>query len=69
MELHMLNNHDTQEQRMEKFKYYCELCDFGTLTKLLFDNYINTNKHSRIIKIEEQNIKNNGNHIIFKNLD
>jgi hypothetical protein len=36
MKLHYLNNHATQEERKNKFKYYCEACDFGNYSKSLF---------------------------------
>lgn len=42
---HMLNNHSTKEERKEKFKYYCECCDFGVFVKSMMDTHLNTNKH------------------------
>jgi hypothetical protein len=42
---HILNNHSTKEERKNKFKHYCELCDFGTLSKDTFNVHNNSNKH------------------------
>jgi len=42
---HILNNHSTKEERKEKFKYYCECCDFGVFVKSMMDTHLNTNKH------------------------
>ena len=54
MELHILNNHATKEERKEKLKYYCDLCDFGTFGKCLYDIHLNSEKH----KIIENYVKN-----------
>ena len=48
MELHLLNNHSTKEERKEKLKYYCELCDFGTFAKSLYDKHTNSEKHKLV---------------------
>jgi hypothetical protein len=42
---HLLNKHSTKEERKDKFKHYCELCDFGTFSKDTFDIHENSNKH------------------------
>ena len=42
---HILNKHSTKEERKEKFKYYCECCDFGVFVKSMMDTHLNTNKH------------------------
>ena len=42
---HILNNHSTKEERKEKFKYYCNCCDFCVFVKSMMDNHFNTNKH------------------------
>ena len=42
---HILNKHSTKEERKDKFKHYCELCDFGTFSKDTFDVHENSNKH------------------------
>lgn len=42
---HWLNNHDTKENRRDKFKYYCDICDFGVFTESLYNKHIGTKKH------------------------
>ena len=42
---HILNKHATIEERKEKFKYYCELCDFGTFSVDTFNVHNNSDKH------------------------
>lgn len=42
---HILNKHSTIEERKQKFKFYCELCDFGSFSKDTFDIHINSDKH------------------------
>ncbi len=44
---HNLNYHATIEEREKEFKYYCKLCDYGTLSKDLMNNHNNTKKHKR----------------------
>ncbi len=48
---HNLNNHSTKEERKEKFKYYCDKCDFGVFTESLYNNHLATNRHKRINNI------------------
>ena len=42
---HILNKHSTKEVRKEKFKYYCNICDFGTFSKDTFEVHNNSEKH------------------------
>ncbi len=51
MQQHILNIHSTREERKEKFKYYCEYCDFGNFIKSIYDNHLETAKHAQIIDI------------------
>ncbi len=46
---HILNKHTTKEERKEKFKYYCELCDFGTFSKDTIEVHNNSEKHKKYI--------------------
>ena len=39
---HKLNYHATKEERKEKFKYYCEKCDFGTFLKQIYETHTKT---------------------------
>ncbi len=48
MRLHILNNHATKEERKEKLKYYCELCDYGTFGESLYEKHKNSPKHKLI---------------------
>ena len=43
--IQLINNHSTKEERKDKFKYYCECCDFGVFVKSMMDTHLNTNKH------------------------
>jgi hypothetical protein len=49
--VHKLNKHSTKEERQKEYKYYCELCDFGVLSKSLYDKHIETSTHKNIIEI------------------
>ena len=51
---HMLNNHSTKNERKEKFKYYCEYCDYGTFGKKLFENHKLTQKHILVMKLVDK---------------
>jgi hypothetical protein len=42
---HVLNKHSTKVERKEKFKYYCEICDFGTFSKNTIEKHNNSEKH------------------------
>lgn len=42
---HILNNHKTREERKKQFKYYCEICDFGTFTINSLNIHNETKKH------------------------
>jgi hypothetical protein len=42
---HILNEHSTIEIRKKEFKFYCELCDFGTFSKDINNNHLNSKKH------------------------
>ena len=46
---HILNKHSTKDERKEKFKYYCELCDFGTFSKDTMEVHNNSTKHKTFI--------------------
>ena len=49
--VHKLNNHSTKEERKKEYKYYCELCDFGVLSKSLYEKHIETITHKYILEI------------------
>lgn len=55
---HKLNNHSSKEERLNNFKYYCKLCDYGTFSIDSFNIHNNTEKHKIII-----NLLNNQNPI------
>lgn len=52
---HKLNEHGTIEERKEKFKYYCEVCDFGTFSIDIFNKHNNTRKHKKFIERRKEN--------------
>lgn len=47
---HMLNTHGTKEERKEKYKYYCDVCDIGSFAKTVYDKHCNSDKHKKNIK-------------------
>jgi len=52
---HKLTQHSTKEEREQKFKYYCTLCDYGTFSLDSFEIHKNTKKHKNIELINKQN--------------
>ena len=44
---HKLNNHSNIIEREKEFKYYCKNCDYGTISKDLYDNHLNTERHKK----------------------
>ena len=52
-ETHYLNNHGNSKERKEKFKYYCDNCDFGTFAEKSYIVHKETKGH---IKREERYI-------------
>ena len=42
---HRLNEHGTIIEREKEFKYYCKICDYGTISKDIYERHINTDKH------------------------
>jgi hypothetical protein len=52
MTQHILNKHSTIKERKEKFKYYCELCDFGEFRQGTFNNHLSQSRHQRMINKE-----------------
>lgn len=47
---HKLVKHGTKEERKQKCKYYCEYCDMGTFSKVMYETHINSNKHKKYIE-------------------
>jgi hypothetical protein len=52
LKTHILNNHKSKEERKKEFKYYCEMCDFGSFTINSLNIHKQTKKH---IKLEIYN--------------
>jgi len=46
MKLHYLTKHSNKEERKQCLKYYCEKCDFGTFSDILFSRHNETKKHN-----------------------
>ena len=53
--LHKLNNHSTLDERKEGFKYYCEVCDYGTFLPSSYKRHSESKKHKHIINILNKN--------------
>lgn len=47
MLVHTLTKHSTPERRKKEFKFYCDKCDFGTFTQILFTRHLETKKHTQ----------------------
>lgn len=47
MDTHILNNHSTNKERKEKFRYYCEVCDFGSFSGKHYKKHLETQRHKR----------------------
>jgi hypothetical protein len=45
LKLHYLNKHASKEERIKDFPYYCDKCDFGCFTDILFKRHLETLKH------------------------
>ncbi len=42
-----VNKRATKEERIKEFTYYCEKCDFGCFTEILYNRHI---EHTKYIK-------------------
>ena len=49
--IHHLNYHATLKERKEKYKYYCETCNVGYMSKVLYNTHITTKKHRYIVQL------------------
>lgn len=47
---HKLLYHSTIEERKKYYKFYCEKCNYGTVTESLYNKHIETKKHIQMIK-------------------
>ena len=46
--IHMLNHHSNKQERKKKYKFYCDMCDFGTFSLRFFKIHNEKNvKHLR----------------------
>jgi hypothetical protein len=48
MLVHVLTKHSDAQRRKNEFKYYCDKCDVGTFTKILFSRHLETAKHNAV---------------------
>ncbi len=53
--VHYYNKHGTPETRKKFLPFYCDACDFGTMTQSLFSAHASSIKHSTLLKKAEQN--------------
>ncbi len=49
LKVHILAYHSNIEEKKDNSKYYCELCNFGTFTKILYERHCETIKHKNKI--------------------
>jgi hypothetical protein len=52
MDQHILMFHSTKEERKANYKYYCDYCDFGSLSEVAFNKHLLSNKHKNFILIK-----------------
>jgi hypothetical protein len=45
---HYLNYHGTREERERGFKYYCNICDYGTFSDTFYEKHLETYRHQRL---------------------
>jgi hypothetical protein len=55
MTQHILNNHSTKEERKTKFKFYCEICDYGTFGKSSYKSHLDSEKHKLVESLVSKN--------------
>jgi hypothetical protein len=53
---HKLNHHSSIEDRKKKFKYYCDVCDFGAFAETIYNNHFMTQKHKNFVKRKNMQI-------------
>ena len=58
MTQHILNTHSTITERKLKFNHYCEICNYGTFSKSLYDKHTKSLKHINVTNYVNKNIAN-----------
>lgn len=53
MNEHILNKHFDKEKRKKESKYYCNECDFGSYSQIVFNKHLETVKHINKSTIEQ----------------
>lgn len=48
LKIHILNKHATIEQKIEGFKFYCNMCDMGCNDKIKYNKHLKTKKHKKL---------------------
>jgi len=46
--MHILNQHSNGEEKKKEFKYYCDVCNFGTFGEKYYNIHLNTKKHKKM---------------------
>ena len=52
MTVHILTKHSGPDKKKKEFTYYCEKCDFGTFTQILFTRHQEAKKHIANYKVD-----------------
>ena len=47
---HKLNHHSNKEEREKNFTYYCKLCDFGSFSRVIYEEHTRTTKHKKHVE-------------------
>ena len=48
---HYLFNHACEEERKKEYKFYCDFCKFGCMSKHAYDRHKKTKKHQLIYEL------------------
>ncbi len=51
VETHYLTNHASEEERKEKYKYYCDKCLYGSMSVTGWRKHQETRMHKRILEL------------------
>jgi hypothetical protein len=45
MKQHMLVHHSSPQERKKQYKFYCDVCDYGSFAKPAYEQHVLTRKH------------------------
>jgi len=51
--VHYLSYHATLDERKAGYKCYCEICNVGYMSQILYDKHITTTKHRKLTLLQK----------------